>query len=215
VTDTNGTAIIQELVSTAQNGRGFTHYLYPDPADSFRIKPKLSYVMMVDQDWLIGSGIYEKGGNDPIVTVGGDPRVRGSLKSFVREAITYAEKKGKDAAIREFNNRNGSFVRGNLYIYAFDYHGTTLALPYQPQLIGTDLSGLQDPYGVNYTRIEILLAEHEGGFIFYHYLNPARNMTLEPKMSYVQRVDDTWWLGAGVYLSEITGTDSSLPSSVP
>ncbi|CAG0977438.1 Methyl-accepting chemotaxis protein [Methanosarcinales archaeon] len=202
VTDANGTAFIREIVETAQSGGGFVHYLYSDPSDNFKIKPKLSYVMMVDQDWLIGSGIYEAEGDNPIVRVGEDPHVREGLKSFVEEAITYSKKNGKDVAIREFNDRNGTFVRGNLYIYAFDYHGTTLALPFQPRLIGTDLSGLQDPFGVNYTRIEILLAQHGGGFIFYHYLNPARNMTLEPKMSYVQKVDETWWLGAGVYLQD-------------
>jgi len=202
VTDANGIAFIREIVETARSGGGFVHYLYSDPSDNFKIKPKLSYVMMVDQGWLIGSGIYETQRDEPIVRVGGNPRVRESLKSFVDEAITYARKNGKDAAIREFNNRNGTFVRGNLYIYAFDYHGTTLALPYQPQLIGTDLSGLVDPFGINYTRIEILLAQHGGGFIFYHYLNPARNMTLEPKMSYVQKVDETWWLGAGTYLQD-------------
>jgi polar amino acid transport system substrate-binding protein len=203
VTDANGAAFIREIVETSQSGGGFVHYLYSDPSDNFKNKRKLSYVMMVDQDWIIGSGIYEAQGDDLIVRIGGDPQVRESLKSFVEEAITYSKKNGKDAAIREFNDRNGTFVRGNLYIYAFDYNGTTLSLPYQPQLIGTDLSGLQDPFGVNYTRIEIFLAQHGGGFIFYHYLNPARNMTLEPKMSYVQRVDETWWLGAGIYLQDM------------
>jgi hypothetical protein len=28
-------------------------------------------------------------------------------------------------------------------------------------------------------------------------------MTLEPKMSYVQKVDETWWLGAGIYLLDM------------
>lgn len=205
VTDANGSEFIREIVETAQSGGGFVHYLYSDPSDNLKIKSKLSYVMMVDQDWLIGSGIYEAQGDGLIVRVGGDPQVREDLKSFVDEAITYSRKNGKDAAIKEFNDRNGTFLRGSLYIYAFDYNGRTLALPYQPQLMGTDLSGLQDPFGVNYTRIEIFLAQHGGGFIFYHYLNPASNMTIEPKMSYVQRVDEAWWLGAGIYLQDMQG----------
>ncbi|MDD1654966.1 MAG: cache domain-containing protein, partial [Methanomicrobiales archaeon] len=163
---------------------------------------KLSYVMMVDRDWLIGSGIYEPPGDSLIVRLGSDPVVREDLRSFVDEAIAYAGEKGKDAALREFNDRNSTFVRGNRYIYAFDFRGMTLALPFQPQLVGTDLSGLQDPFGVNYTRVEILLAQNGGGFIFFHYLNPARNMTLEPKMSYIQKVDDTWWVGTGIYLRD-------------
>ncbi len=207
VTDANGTLFIQDFVATTQSGGCFVRYLYPDPSDNFTVKEKLSYVMMVDQDWLIGAGIYDPQEDSPIVTAGTDLQVRESLKSFVGEAIAYADTNGKDAAIAEFNDLNGTFVRDNLYVYAFDYNGTTLALPYQPELVGTDLSGLQDPYGVNYTQVEIFLAKQGGGFIFYHYYNPARNMAPEPKMSYVQNVDETWWLGAGVYIEDLNLTD--------
>ena len=206
ITDANGTAYIQDAVAVAQDGGGFIRYLYADPADNFTVKEKLSYVMMVDGNWLIGAGIYDPQDDSPVVKVGTDPRVRESLKSFVGEAIAYARTNGTEEALQEFNDINGTFVRGNLYIYAFDYNGTTLALPYQPHLVGTDLSGLQDPFGVNYTRIEIFLAQHGGGFVFYHYPNPSGNMTLEPKMSYVEGVDDTWWVGAGVYVSEASGS---------
>lgn len=210
ITDANGTAYIQDAVKTAQSGGGFIRYFYADPADNFTVKQKLSYVMMVDPGWFIGAGLYDSQKDSPLVRKGTDSRTRTSLKSFVDEAIDYADENGKDAAIKEFNDLNGTFVRDNLYIYAFDYNGTTLSLPYQPQLIGTDLSKLQDPYGVNYTQVEILLAQQGGGFIFYHYYNPAHNMTLEPKMSYVRKVDDTWWLGAGIYLSE---TDQKITMS--
>lgn len=203
ITDPQGTKYIHELKDAAQSGGGFVRYLYADPSDNFTVKQKLSFVMMVDRDWFIGAGIYDPQVDSPVVKVGTDPQVREGLKSIVGEAIDYARANGKDAAIAEFNDKNGTFVRGNLYIYAFDYNGTALALPYQPQFIGTDLSGLQDAYGVNYTRVEIMLAQQGGGFIFYHYLHPSSNMTLEPKMSYVQRVDDDWWLGAGIYLANV------------
>lgn len=206
-TDANGTVYIQDLISTAQSGGGFVRYLYEDPADNFTVKQKLSYVMMMNQSWIIGAGIYEPQEDSPIVKTGTDPQVRESLKSFVGEAIAYSNENGKNAAIAEFNDQKGTFIRGNLYVYAFDYNGTTLALPYQPQLIGTDLSGIQDPYGVNYTRVEIFLAQQGGGLIFYHYYNPARNMTFEPKMSYVQRVDENWWLGAGTYIEDLDRTN--------
>ncbi|WP_292390881.1 cache domain-containing protein [Methanosarcina sp. UBA5] len=206
LTDANGTLVTQDLISTAQSGGGFVRYLYTDPADNFTVKQKLSYVMMVNQSWILGSGIYNPPENSPIVNVGTDPKVREGLKSFVGEAISYANTNGKDAVIAEFNNQNGTFVRDNLYVYASDYNGTALALPYQPELIGKDLSGLQDLYGVNYIRVQIFLAQQGGGFVFYHYYNPAHNMTLEPKMSYVQKVDDTWWLGAGTYIEDLNQT---------
>jgi polar amino acid transport system substrate-binding protein len=203
LTDANCTAYIQELIATAQSGGGFVRYFYADPADNFTVKQKLSYVMMVNQSWILGAGIYNPPENSSIVNAGTDPQLRNSLKSFVGEAIDYASTSGKDTAITEFNNQNGTFVRDGLYIYALDYNGTTLALPYQPELIGKDLSGLQDPYGVNYIRVKIFLAQQGGGFVFYHYYNPAHNMTLEPKMSYVQKVDDSWWLGAGTYIEDM------------
>jgi polar amino acid transport system substrate-binding protein len=206
VTDVNGTLVTQELIAAAQSGGGFVRYFYTDPADNSIVKQKLSYVMMVNQSWIIGSGIYSPPENSSIVNAGTDPQVRNSLKSFVREAISYASTNGKDAAITEFNDQNGTFVRDNLYVYALDYNGTALALPYQPELIGKDLSGLQDSYGVNYIRVKIFLAQQGGGFVFYHYYNPAHNMTLEPKMSYVQKVDDNWWLGAGTYIEDMNPT---------
>jgi len=48
----------------------------------------------------------------------------------------YAQKNGKGAALSAFSNKSGPFVAGNVYIYALDYSGHALALPYQPQLVG-------------------------------------------------------------------------------
>jgi len=62
----------------------------------------------------------------------------------------------------------------------------------------TELKGTNS-LGVNYTRVQSLLAQQGGGFVFYRYPNPAHNMTPESKMSYVAPVDDTWYLGAGIY----------------
>jgi polar amino acid transport system substrate-binding protein len=201
-TDSNGTPFIQELIHMAQSGGGFVRYLYVDPSDNYAVKPKLGYVMRVDRDWVLGSGVYGAHDTDPFVRGGGDPRVRDDLTSYVGEAIAYARNHGKTAALREFNDRNGRFVRGNRYIYAYDYRGTTLALPFQPQLLGTSLYGLQDAFGVRYNKLQCLLAGQGGGFAFLHYHNPAHEMAIEPKMCYAAPVDDTWWVGAGVYLNE-------------
>jgi two-component system NarL family sensor kinase len=203
VTDAYGTPFIQEIIGTAESGGGFVRYYYPDPAENFTVRPKISYIMMVDRDYVIGSGIYGADEDDPLIRVGGDLAVREEMKVFVEDAVAYAREHGRADALAEFNDPDGRFVSGERYIYAFDNKGSTLALPHQPQLIGTDLSGLQDPFGVNYTIVEIHLAEQGGGFLFYHYPNPAHNMTLEPKMSYVAPVDETWWLGSGIYLSDV------------
>ncbi|WP_218185160.1 hypothetical protein [Methanogenium cariaci] len=57
--------------------------------------------------------------------------------AFVQNASEYAEVHGQEAALREFNNPSGQFVKGELYIFSYDLEGTTLALPpFQPDLIG-------------------------------------------------------------------------------
>ncbi|MDD1679955.1 MAG: cache domain-containing protein [Methanomicrobiales archaeon] len=162
LTDAHGNHPTQENIHAAQSGGDFVHYFYLDPTDNNTVKPKLSYAMQVDQDWIIGSGIYNPNEEDPFVRVGEDPQVRENLTSFVQEAIMYAREQGKVAALQEFNNRNGTFIRGDLYIFAFDYKGTNLALPFRPELVRTDRSSSQDSLGVNYTKVEIFLAQQGG-----------------------------------------------------
>lgn len=40
------------------------------------------------------------------------------LQDFVEDAAAYAEENGKEAALEEFNNKEGEFVDGQLYIFA-------------------------------------------------------------------------------------------------
>jgi polar amino acid transport system substrate-binding protein len=202
LTDAYGNRPTQENILAAQSGGNFVHYFYLDPSDNNTVKPKLTYAMLVDKDWIIGSGTYNAKEEDLFVRTGEDPRVRENLTSFVNDAVAYARQNGKAAALREFNNPNGSFVRGDRYVFALDYNGTTLAHPFSPDHVGTDRSGLQDSFGVNYTRVQSLIAQQGGGFVFYRYPNPMNSMTPEPKMSYVRPVDDTWYLGAGIYLGQ-------------
>ena len=197
--DANRVKYIQQMAGTARTGSGFTQYLYPNPSHNMAIEPKLSYVMKVDDNWFIGAGTYGAVKEPGFIL---SSEVKDGLKTYVKTAADYARLNGKDRAIRQFNDKNSSFVRGSLYIYAFDYNGTCLALPHQPNLVGTDLSALQDSFGVNYTRVEIDLARNGGGWIYYHYPNPANNFTVEPKVSYIAPVDSTWWIGAGVYPSD-------------
>jgi len=58
------------------------------------------------------------------------------LISFVESAVAYAQKNGKDKALKEFSNKTGSFVHGDLYIYAYDFNGTNIAHPFNPDWMG-------------------------------------------------------------------------------
>jgi len=122
-----------------------------------------------------------------------------TLVTFVENAVTYAKTHSREAALAEFSNPNGSFVKGELYIYAYDFNCTTLAHPFNPEKIGKNRLGESDAYGNPYTQQFLDAARNGSGFVRFYYLNPAHNRTIESKLGYVQRVDEDWWLGSGIY----------------
>lgn len=135
----------------------------------------------------------------PVLTA---PRTSGEIQEYVNTAASWAQEHGKEVAIATFNDPNGPFVQGDVYIYALDYNGTALALPFQPEMVGKDFIPLLDASGKPYTKVEIALAEQGGGYILYHYPYPAGDQPSTQKISYVRPVDDTYWIGGGMYTDE-------------
>jgi signal transduction histidine kinase len=121
------------------------------------------------------------------------------LMTFVESAVAHAHDVGKPQAIKDFMNLKGPWVRGETYIFAHDFNGTTLCLPYLPTAVGTNRLGVQDAEGRYINRDMQAIAMNGSGFYHYLYRNPVTNQT-DPKVSYVMKVDDTWWLGSGIYL---------------
>jgi len=143
----------------------------------------------------------------PVITVAvSQTATKEGMVAFVQEAVAYAKANGKDKALTEFSNRNGSFFRGVLYIYAYDYNGTTIAHPVNPEKIG--INRLQEPDAEGTWFITNLReAAYNGtGFATYTYVNPVHNNSVEKKLGYVMKVDDTWWLGSGIYVGPANAT---------
>jgi cytochrome c len=122
-----------------------------------------------------------------------------TLVTFVDRAVAYVKANGKERALAEFSNPKGQFVRGELYIFAYDFNGTTLAHPVNPEKIGVNrLNETAGNVGL-FLRNMSAVARNGSGFYRFSYINPAHNRTLESKLGYAEKVDDTWWLGSGVY----------------
>jgi signal transduction histidine kinase len=201
---------VKEFGDVVRNGSGFYPFVYINPAHNRALETKLGYGEKVDESWWLGSGKYT-GPVEPAVASSPDaPSTSREIKDFVDNAAAYAQKNGKGAALAAFSNKSGPFVAGNVYIYALDYSGHALSLPFQPQLVGTSFLNLQDNAGRNYTRTEVELAKSGGGYHLYQYPNPAENFTVRYKISYVRPVDDQYWIGAGVYTREDLLIDTEL-----
>jgi len=193
VRDTNGVAYIDGLRLAAAEGGGSIYYVYPNPANGYAEELKLSYVMPVDDTWFVGSGIYIPG-----IGAAFNASTRDALVQRVKAARDYAQVHGKEAATAAFNDLSGDFARGGEYIFAYDVNGTTLALPFQPELIGSNRVGFEDRYGVRVTDWEIAVAQAGGGFVYVTYYNPDTGGD-GLKLCYVAPVDREWFVGSGVY----------------
>jgi signal transduction histidine kinase len=122
-----------------------------------------------------------------------------TLVSFVDSAVAYVKANGKEKALAEFSNPKGQFIQGELYIYAYDFNGTTLAHPVNPEKIGVNrLNETAGNVGLVIRNMSAM-ARNGSGFYRFYYINPAHNRTLESKLGYAEKVDDNWWLGSGVY----------------
>jgi two-component system NarL family sensor kinase len=138
----------------------------------------------------------------------------GQLEDLVQDAARYARSAGMDAALAEFSKKEGLFSHGDVYIYAYDFNGTLLAHPYQPEDVGTTRLNFTDIRGLPVIVIGNYTASTGGGFIAYLYPEPeglfideAAKDSYVPKIGYVYPVDDTWWIGSGIYFADLAGAN--------
>jgi signal transduction histidine kinase len=123
-----------------------------------------------------------------------------------KDAIAMAERgaalikaKGKDEMMKRINAKDPDFVQGELYVDLRDVKtGIVLAHPYNPSIVGKDLTDVPDANGKKYRREIIELAAAKGkGWVDYQYKNPT-NGKIEPKTTYILLVDGVV-LEAGIY----------------
>jgi len=198
LTDDNGVGIKKTEISLAQQGGGRFYYMWNIPGQNETPHLKLSQIEPVNDDWYIGGGIYLL--NQTAKFTDED---RNKLVSFVTQARDYAQEYGFDAATAEFSNLQGDFIDGQLYIYAYDRNGVTVAHPFQPELIGTDRIGFADTNGVELIRnLRDVAFDWGGGFTYFMYVNPNENNMMELKLGYVLPVDENWFVGSGIYQNQ-------------
>ena len=123
-----------------------------------------------------------------------------------KDAIAMAERgaalvksKGKDEMMKRINAKDPDFVQGSLYVDLRDVKtGIVLAHPYNPSIVGKDLTDVPDANGKKYRREIIELAAAKGkGWVDYMYKNPTTGK-IEPKTTYILLVDGVV-LEAGLY----------------
>jgi cytochrome c len=126
------------------------------------------------------------------------------LVAFVKKAVEYIKKNGKEAAFKTFSNKSETeFHQDELYIYVYDYKGLCLAHGMRPILIGKDGFEVKDPDGKYPNRLLAEKAKSEKtAFVQFKWSNPIHNK-VENKLGYVEDVGGEFFVGSGIYPADL------------
>lgn len=120
-------------------------------------------------------------------------------QAMLDNAVALIQKAGAGPAYQSFNDPQGGFTRGDLYVFAIGIDdGKYRAYGASPQMSGTDARELHDAAGKPLVQEMIALAKEKGsGTVDYVWRNPATN-AVETKHSMIKRVGDVL-VGVGYY----------------
>ncbi len=208
--DPGGVTTIREMRDLSRQGGGMSYTVAAVAKDgNVYYAPKIDYAEPVDDTYWIFSGIivpgYEQLREGNLTGIAVRNHSRTELYDLVNRAVSFARKNGTDAALTEINNPGGQFVRGDLFVWAEGFNGTVLADPFWKEGIGKNWMNVTDPYGSNTTIVGINAIRSGNGFTHAMFPDTSGGGTVAvPKLVYMKPVDDTWWIGSGIYGMEIS-----------
>jgi cytochrome c len=134
----------------------------------------------------------------PLYALAAHPSSEEEAVAMLQKAVAYMEENGDVAAFDAFNDPNGEFIRGDLYVFVFDMEGNYRASGANPKLVGSPASDLTDAEGNPVFKMMLEVANDKGeGSVEYVWLNPQTNQ-VEDKSSHIKKVGD-YIVGVGHY----------------
>src|SRR5262249_4956046 len=112
-----GSSLIKDMLAVPENG-GRIGYLWNN-----RLKSAFVHKVVKDgMSYIVGSGFFPEG--DEYTT-----------EQLVRTAAAYFRRHGRTATFALISNPQGPFVRGDIYLFAYDFNGVCVAHGQNPALI--------------------------------------------------------------------------------
>jgi len=178
VTDESGKYYVRSMIEKAQSGSGWVDY-------KMRNLFKSTYVEKVDlgtDRYVIACGLY------PI------SKREGTIL-LVKSAADYLLAHPREKAFREFVDRDGKFLRGDLGIFVVDFNGLCFAYRDDYNLIWKKLMEVKDDDGKAFIRLFINTAKSGPGQVSFR-LNDARKIAyIEP----VRKDGKSYIVGSSYY----------------
>jgi signal transduction histidine kinase len=92
------------------------------------------------------------------------------LVTSFEKAAAFGEKEGKEKASAIFNDNNGPVVNNNSNIFALDYNGTVLSMPYQPERVGKNYLNVTYIYGTPVSGLQLMSQNPVGDLPIVHII---------------------------------------------
>jgi cytochrome c len=160
------TPLIKEMLVAGEKG-GNVNFLWNNGFQSAYVKT----VKKNGTTYLIGAGFYPESSEY-------------ATKQLVKTAVAYFYQNGREATFSLISNPTGPFVKGDIYMFVYDFDGVNVAHGQNPALVGVNLLDLADSRGKKLIREIINVAKTKGsGWTEYYWRN-------EFKRSYCEKVVD-------------------------
>lgn len=119
---------------------------------------------------------------------------------MVSNAEAFIREKGVEYALKVFSVRNSPFVDKELYIFALSTDNVMLAHPFNPGLIGKNLSDHKDSKGkLVFQEFNKVITGKGEGWVDYNWPKPGEQGEF-PKAAYVKKVHgQDMYIGASYY----------------
>ena len=118
--------------------------------------------------------------------------------STVKKGVAFIKSNGKDKGYAEVSNKQGQFIKGDLYLVVYGLDGTVRAHGANDKMIGKNLIELKDVDGKAFVKERVDLAQSKGTFWQdYKFTNPTTKK-IEPKQMYCEKLEDAVVCG-GIY----------------
>jgi len=119
-------------------------------------------------------------------------------KALVEKAVAHVKDVGEEQAFKDFTNKDGGYVEGELYVFCYSPDVTLVAIGGNPGMVGKNLRNLKDPDGkeASYELVQMGI-EHGSGWVDYKWPNPTTKK-IQTKSAYVIKVNDKV-CGTGYY----------------
>ncbi len=130
--------------------------------------------------------------------VADDHAGRDDAIAMVKTAIADIKSKDAQAVYTEISNTQGKYIKGDLYLVAYDLTGKCIAHGQNAALVGKNLLPLKDVDGKAFVQERIDMAKTQQNFWQdYKYMNPTTH-AVAAKQSYCEKISDAVICG-GIY----------------